>query len=338
MSGTIKPSAADITRPVGGGFDTGSIEADRRTNGVIVRDSIERMPAYEELIRSLDVEPMQVELQAMIVDIDNNKLDELGVAWQTTSQGSRGATGAFGGIGPAGPAAPVSTTPSLNRGPLPINPAVAGISLFTTIGSQERFKLRLSALAETGVAKIVSRPQVVTLANVEAILESRETIYVQVAGAYEVDLFRVTAGTSMKVVPHFIGEGDNRKVRLFVTIEDGVIRGNGAAEAGGSAIRPVVDEARVSTQVILMEGESLLLGGLAREESSRNVNKIPILGDIPYLGNLFKFQSNSSKRRERLFLISPRLVPANRTPIKDTAFIEKPAVKDFVPVAPEQIR
>jgi type III secretion protein C len=330
----VKPSAADITRPSTGGFqDGGAIEADRRTNGLIVRDSVERMPAYEELIRSLDVEPMQVELQAMIIDIDQNKLDELGVGWQTTSNGTRGATGGFGAVnnsaGISGVASPIVG---------PIQSLSGGISLFTTVGSAGRFNLRVNALAETGAAKIVSRPQVVTLANVEAILEARETVYVEVAGAYEVDLFRVSAGTSMKVVPHFIGDGENRKVRLFITIEDGVVKDPGGSGAGGAKTPPVVSEARVSTQVILMEGESLLLGGLAREETNRGVTKIPLLGDIPYLGNLFKFQTNNAKRKERLFLISPRLVPANRVPIKDTQFIEKPDVKSFTPLPEEKIQ
>jgi type III secretion protein C len=330
---TIKPSAADITRPPTSFPDAGAIEADRRTNGLIVRDSVERMPAYEELIRSLDVEPMQVELQAMIIDIDQNKLDELGVGWQTTSNGTRGATGGFGAVnssaGISGLASPIVG---------PIQSLSGGISLFTTVGSAGRFNLRVNALAETGAAKIVSRPQVVTLANVEAILEARETVYVEVAGAYEVDLFRVSAGTAMKVVPHFIGEGDNRKVRLFITIEDGVVKDPGGSGAGGAKTPPVVSEARVSTQVILMEGESLLLGGLAREETNRGVTKIPLLGDIPFVGNLFKFQTNNAKRKERLFLISPRLVPANRVPVKDTQFIEKPDVKSFTPLPEEQIR
>lgn len=329
----IKPSAADITRPPTNFPDAGAIEADRRTNGLIVRDSVERMPAYEELIRSLDVEPMQVELQAMIIDIDQNKLDELGVGWQTTSNGTRGATGGFGAVNNS---AGIIGVPTPIVGP--IQSLSGGISLFTTVGSAGRFNLRVNALAETGAAKIVSRPQVVTLANVEAILEARETVYVEVAGAYEVDLFRVSAGTSMKVVPHFIGDGDNRKVRLFITIEDGVVKDPGGSGAGGAKTPPVVSEARVSTQVILMEGESLLLGGLAREETNRGVTKIPLLGDIPIVGNLFKFQTNNSKRKERLFLISPRLVPANRVPIKDTQFIEKPEVKSFTPLPEEKIR
>jgi type III secretion protein C len=327
----IRPSFADVTRPPSGFNDAGSIEADRRTNGIIVRDSVERMPAYEELIRSLDVEPMQVELQAMIIDVDQNKLDELGVGWQTTSNGTRGATGAFGALGSNAGVGGIAS-PIIGN----IQSPTGGLSIFSTIGSAGRFNVRLNALAETGAAKVVSRPQVVTLANVEAILENRETVYVEVPGAYEVDLFRVSAGTAMKVVPHFIGEGDNKKVRLFITIEDGKFGGDFAAS--DKTKRPLVEEARISTQVILMDGESLLLGGLSREKTSRGVTKIPLLGDIPIVGNLFKYQSNNSARKERLFLISPRLIPANRVPVKDTQFIEKPEVKNYVPLPEERIR
>ena len=318
-----KPSAADITRSMGG-FDSASVEADRRTNGILVRDSVERMQSYEELIKSLDVEPMQVEIQAMIIDIDNNKLDELGVGWSARSFGDRGATGSFG-------------VTANNRGvSLGLPDQVGGLNISGILAGATKFTAKINALAETGAAKVISRPQIVTLANVEAILEARETVYVRVQGAYEVDLFRVNAGTSLKVVPHFIGDGDNRKVRLFITIEDGVI--SPPVVGAGPETPPVVSEARVSTQVILMEGESLLLGGLTREKTNRGVTKIPLLGDIPYLGNLFKYQTNSSERRERLFLISPRLVPANRIPMKDTAFIEKPSVQSLTPFQEEQIR
>jgi type III secretion protein C len=318
-----KPSAADITRSMGG-FDSASVEADRRTNGILVRDSVERMQSYEELIKSLDVEPMQVEIQAMIIDIDNNKLDELGVGWSARSFGDRGATGSFG-------------VTANNRGvSLGLPDQVGGLNVSGILAGATKFTAKINALAETGAAKVVSRPQIVTLANVEAILEARETVYVRVQGAYEVDLFRVNAGTSLKVVPHFIGDGDNRKVRLFITIEDGVIAP--AVAGAGPETPPVVNEARVSTQVILMEGESLLLGGLTREKTNRGVTKIPLLGDIPYLGSLFKYQTNSSERRERLFLISPRLIPANRVPVRDTAFIEKPAVESLTPLREEQIR
>jgi type III secretion protein C len=318
-----KPSAADITRSMSG-FDGASIEPDRRTNGILVRDSVERMQSYEELIKSLDVEPMQVELQAMIVDIDQNKLDQLGVGWSATSFGGR-ASGGFG-----------VTPNSRGVGSQGLN-LLNGISATSILAGATQFRVTVNALAETGAARIVSRPQIVTLANVEAILEAKETNYVKVAGAYDVDLFRINTGTSLKVVPHFIGEGDNRKVRLFITIEDGTF--TPASGIGADAnTPPTVNEARVSTQVILMEGESLLLGGLTREKTNRGVTKIPLLGDIPYLGSLFKYQTNSSERRERLFLISPRLIPANRIPVKDTAFIEKPAVQSITPLQEEQIK
>jgi type III secretion protein C len=317
-----RPSAADITRSMAN-VDSASVEADRRTNGILVRDSVERMQSYEELIKSLDVEPMQVEIQAMIIDIDNNKLDELGVGWSARSFGDRGATGSFG-------------VTANNRGvSLGLPDQVGGLNISGILAGATNFTAKINALAETGAARVVSRPQIVTLANIEAILEAKETVYVRVAGAYEVDLFKVNTGTSLKVVPHFIGEGDNRKVRLFITIEDGVIS---APSGAGPETPPIVNEARVSTQVILMEGESLLLGGLTREKTNRGVTKIPLLGDIPYLGSLFKYQTNSSERRERLFLISPRLIAANRIPVKDTAFIEKPAVQTIIPFMDEQIR
>ncbi len=317
-----RPSAADITRSMAN-VDSPSIEPDRRTNGILVRDSVERMQSYEELIRSLDVEPMQVEIQAMIIDIDKNRLDELGVGWSATSFGDRGATGSFG-------------VRANSRGISLGSPdQVGGLNVSGILAGATKFTAKINALAETGAARVVSRPQIVTLANIEAILEAKETVYVRVAGAYDVDLFKVNTGTSLKVVPHFIGEGDNRKVRLFITIEDGVIS---TPSGAGPETPPIVNEARVSTQVILMEGESLLLGGLTREKTNRGVTKIPLLGDIPYLGNLFKYQTNSSERRERLFLISPRLVAANRVPVKDTAFIEKPAVQTVTPFMDEQIR
>ncbi len=318
-----RPSAADITRSMAGA-DSASVEPDRRTNGILVRDSVERMQSYEEIIKSLDVEPMQVELQAMIVDIDQNKLDQLGVGWSAASFGGR-ASGGFG-----------VTQNSSGVGRQGLN-LLNGISGTSILNGATNFRVTVNALAETGAARIVSRPQIVTLANVEAILEAKETNYVKVAGAYEVDLFRINTGTSLKVVPHFIGEGDNRKVRLFITIEDGTF--TLASGIGADAnTPPTVNEARVSTQVILMEGESLLLGGLTREKTNRGVTKIPLLGDIPYLGSLFKYQTNTSERRERLFLISPRIIAANRVPVKDTAFIEKPAVQSIIPFMDEQIR
>ncbi len=335
IEGTVnsRPSAADITRSMGN-VDSASIEPDRRTNGILVRDSVERMQSYEELIKSLDVEPMQVEIQAMIIDIDNNKLDELGVGWSAKNSRSGGlpprTSGSFG-------LTPDTGVTVNNRG-ISLGLPTGGIDISGILTRGGDFKARLTALAETGAARVVSRPQIVTLANVEAILEAKETSYVPVNGAYEVDLFRVSTGTSLKVVPHFIGEAENRKVRLFITIEDGVLEKDSLIVGGINAIPPTVKEARVSTQVILMEGESLLLGGLIREKTNRGVTKIPLLGDIPYLGSLFKYQSNSSERRERLFLISPRLIAANRVPVKDTAFIEKPAVQTIIPFMDEQIR
>ncbi len=318
-----KATVADLTRPVTQ-TDGPGIESDRRSNGLIIRDSVEKMPYYEELIKQLDVEPVQIEIQAMIVDVDLDKIDQLGVGWSwqnkffNVNNVGGGTNIATGSVGSGGFRAGAGNAGAPNNG---------GLALSAVLGNNRNFLLDVKALSEDGLLRVVSRPQVVTLANVEAVLEELRTVYIQVAGAYEVDLYKVSAGTTLKVVPHPISEGGTTKIRLFVSIEDGKIDNAG----GGTSGPPDVSKAALNTQAILFEGESLLLGGLVREKTNKGVTKIPLLGDIPYLGNLFKYSSNTSERKERLFLISPRIVPANRVAQKDTQFLEKPPVTTLVP-------
>ena len=118
--------------------------------------------------------------------------------------------------------------------------------------------------------------------------------------------FNVTAGTSMKVVPHVIREGDKSRIRLLVNIEDGKI----SEEQQVDQI-PVVEKATLATQALIWEGESLLIGGLTRNANSKSGVKVPWLGDLPLIGYLFKSTASSTSQKERMFMITPRLVPAN---------------------------
>jgi type III secretion protein C len=309
-------------------YDSASIEADRRTNGIIIRDSVERMALYEELLKSLDVEPIQVEIQAMIVDVDLNKLKSLGVNWNVKWRNG------FQGSGfSANPVTnPLDGKPNYASTALANLPFASGLNFAGILGNDKNFLLSINALAQDDAARIVSRPQVTTLANVEAVIDELQTAYVSVSSAYVTDLYRVTTGTALKVVAHPIIDGDTKKIRLFLSIEDGRFPASTPDQPAIGRTVPFVERATINTQTILFEGESLLIGGLVREKSSTDVTKIPLLGDIPVLGNLFKTQSTSKERKERLFLISPRIVPTNRTPIKDAAFIEKPSVPLIVNV------
>jgi type III secretion protein C len=323
-SGAAKPVAYEQSR-TGGLYDSASIEADRRTNGIIIRDAAERMQFYEELLKSLDVEPVQVEIQAMIVDVDLNKLKSLGVNWAVKwrREGFGFNTNAVPNLRPDG-------TPNYNSSTLASLPFASGLNFAGILGGADNFLYSINALAQDDAASIVSRPQVTTLSNVEAVIDELQTAYVSVAGSYATDLYRVTTGTALKVVAHPIFDNNTKKIRLFLSIEDGRFPDKFPDQPALGRTIPFVEKATINTQAILFEGESLLIGGLVREKSSSDVVKVPLLGDIPFVGNLFKNTKTSRERKERLFLISPRIVAANRTPVADASFLEKPAVAPLV--------
>jgi len=264
-------------------IDGARIEADMRLNAIIVRDQPERLIYYDQLIQALDVEPQALEIEATIIDLNTDRLREMGINWSLTDD--RYAL-LFGGDG-------TDNSPQ-------------GGVMSLVLGGRNNFVARISAMQKQGAARIVSSPQVMTLSNVEALLDSTETFYVPVAGRDEVDLFKVSAGTTLRVTPHVFKEGDEVRIKLLVQIEDGEIN---AALVGEI---PKVTRASINTQALIGAGESLLIGGLVKVSSNEGVTKVPFLGDIPILGNLFKVRNDENHHKERLFLISPRLIPARR--------------------------
>lgn len=277
------------------------IEADPRLNAIIVRDQPDRLDRYGALIQALDIEPQALEIEATVIDINTDRLRELGINWRWSSPG--GSEFLFGN----------GTASDLNlRGGRDVTPSGRGGFISAVLGSRNNFVARISALQEEGAAKVVSSPQVLTLSNVEAIFDSSSTFYVRVAGREQVDLFNVTAGTSLRVMPHVFTDRDRTRIKLLVQVEDGNLT---AAQVDQI---PVVERSTIQTQALITEGESLLIGGMVRDSSGNGVSKVPVLGDVPVLGHLFRTDRQTSNRIERMFLITPRLAPAGR-PAGDSA-------------------
>jgi type III secretion protein C len=268
------------------------VESDPRLNAVIVRDVPSRMAVYEQLINALDVEPQLLEIEATIIDINTDRLRELGINWRWT----RGRGSLLFGNG-------TETDLRLNPllAPLDITPLANGLSFSGILGGRNDFISRITALQEQGAAKVVTNPQVVTLSNVEAVFETSNTFYVRVAGRDEVDLFNVSAGTTLRVTPHVFKDNNEVRIKLLVNIEDGALTNNRVDTL------PVVSRSALSTQALIFEGESLLVGGLVRQSNGDQVTKVPLLGDIPLVGALFRSTKKNDERIERLFLIQPRL-------------------------------
>lgn len=272
------------------------IEADPRLNAVIVRDLPERLDRYAALIKSLDVEPQSLEIEATIIDINTDRLRELGINWRY----NHGLSSLMFGNG----------TAADNRlnGQVDPTPSAKGGVISAVIGDRYPFVARITALQSDGAAKVVSSPQVVTLSNVEAVFDNSSTYYVRVAGREDVDLFNVTAGTRLRVTPHVFKDGEEApRIKLLVQIEDGGLTGQSVDNL------PIVERSGINTQALISEGESLLIGGMVRDSATAGVDKVPVLGDIPLLGNLFKTQRKGGQRIERMFLITPRLASSRAT-------------------------
>jgi type III secretion protein C len=269
------------------------IEADPRLNAVVVRDTVERLDQYGALIATLDVEPQPIEIEATIIDLNTDRLRELGINWRLEQGRS---SFLFG----RGDASDLRLRPG--QDPTPIG---QGGFANIVLGSASQFIARVNALEQQGAARVVSSPQVMTLSNVEAVFDNSKTFYVRVAGRDQVDLFNVSVGTLLRVTPHVFRDQNAVRIKLLLSIEDGTI-----SDARVDAI-PVVDRATINTQALIEAGESLLIGGMIRESDTTSEASVPVLGKLPVVGGLFRSKAGGLNRSERLILITPRL-PAQR--------------------------
>jgi type III secretion protein C len=316
------PSQPTTLRAISGQGDS-RIVADSFRNAIIVRDTADRLPMYDELIRQLDVAPQMVEIEATIIDVDKQKARSLGVNWfyrnhgitaGFTSNGPNGVPGADGMKsalalallgGKDGQA--LSSLASLFGG---------GGQIGAILGDPGHFIANVDALEADGVTHVVTHPQVITMNDTEAVIQSNQTVYVPVSGAYNSDLYNVVAGTTLRVTPHLVSENGGLQIRMMVQIDDGNIS---YSRADAQNVQyPIVSNNAVNTQAVIKDGQGLLVGGLIQDTGTNNTQKIPVLGDIPLIGYLFKTVQKQREHTERLFLITPRLIALNHVTGQET--------------------
>jgi type III secretion protein C len=250
------------------------VEADVRNNAVLIYDLPERQGMYRELITQLDVARKLVEIDAIILDIERTQLREFGVNWGFQNSRFRG---------------------GVNMAP--------GTSSQVSIENRERFYADIRALEAKGLASMVSNPSVLTLENQPAVIDFNRTQYLT-PGRENATILPVTVGTSFQVVPRVITSRGSHQIHLAVDIEDGNFN-----ETNPTPGNLDVRRGKVSTQAVMAEKRSLVVGGFHVTESSDKRNKVPLLGDIPLLGKaLFSSTERQNNRRERLFILTPRVI------------------------------
>lgn len=282
---------------VGADIDLPVIIADAASNSVFIRDWPERMKAHEDFISKLDVKEQQIEIEIHILEIQREALDALGVDWRLHGDSLDAQTGGgkttqldFSGALPGVAGAAVSSP--------------AGGALTAVLGNAGGYLLaRITALQQRGLARVSARPKVATLNNQQATMSSEQIMHVKVEAFQSAQLFSITTGTVMRVTPTANLEADGWRIKLDVHVKDGR-----ALESVVSGI-PVTTESRIDTQAVVGNGESLLLGGYEVENENDKTSGIPGLSTIPIFAKLFNHRSVSNNKFQRLFLVSPRILP-----------------------------
>ncbi len=309
-----------------------NIIADPRVNAVVVTDAEYRMDYYAKVIADLDKPVELVEIHAAIVDIDSNFSRELGINY--SGSGSFGDNVSGGGSG--GGSAAQGMFPS------PGAASDAGLSFSTLYAhGADYFLARINALEEDGQARVLGKPSVLTMDNMQASLENTSTYYIPVAGKDATDLFKVDSGTVLKVTPHIIPSENPSlpdNIKLMVSVQDDRDNGSQTFSVDTSKLAPI-KQTKINTQAIVAEGQSLLIGGYYFETQSDNDSGIPALKNIPILGGLFGTTGKKHQRMERLILITPRIVRMDKAPeipirVDDPRFSRTPTQADYTERAP----
>jgi type IV pilus assembly protein PilQ len=316
---------ASLLRGAGGGSllsDRGSVSIDERTNTLLIYDTAERIADVRRLVAALDIPVRQVLIESRIVVANDDFSRDLGVRMGVTYVTDRGQNGlisvtgtgagsdtivssGLNNINQTGSPFPVQVPSALDRYNvnLPVaNPAGRiGVAI---LGQDTLIDLELSAAQAEGRGEIVSSPRVITANQKQAVIEQGVEIPFQEAASSGATTTQFKkAVLSLTVTPQITP--DDRIIMDLEVTQDTV--GQFVPSATGGLV-PSIDTRKVITQVLVNDGETVVLGGIFETERRDAEDKVPILGDIPVLGRLFKRTSTTSNKRELLIFVTPKIL------------------------------
>ncbi len=295
----------------------GDVIADERTNAVIVTDVPSVVPAIDKLLTQLDRKTQQVEIEARVVAATRSFARDLGTqlgfGWgnSTTAVGGASSVGitptATFGLTPFYPIIGTSTPTATTGVQIPLfsnlgsTSPTSGIN-FITATNNIRLDAILTMAESRGLVKILSRPRVVTQNNIQALVRQgvRVPIVTQAQLGGPPTVTYVDAFLRLTVVPQITSEGT---IFLNVDVE------NTTPDFGQSIQgNPTLITQQATTQVLVTDGGTVVIGGVIQTNNSVQVSQVPLLGNIPYLGNLFKHTVVSTTNQELIFFITPRII------------------------------
>ncbi len=286
----------------------GQMQANAGSNALIVRDVESKIGVIKQMIDGLDIQVPQVEIEARVVQANTNYTRSLGIQWGLSNVNQLGSSngvanfraGTTGGFG-----AP--------EGNWLVNlPAtVAGLSPAPTLGFQfgradgALLDLRLSAGEALGLTKVIASPKITTLDKRDAKISQGESIPFQTVSLQGTQTTFVDANLELQVTPQITSRDPNEVAKLIMMK---VRATRNAVGARSNPAGPSIDKREANTQVLVRDGETMVIGGVYVDAQQNNVNGIPYLSRIPVLGWLFKNKVEDIARQELLIFLTPNIV------------------------------
>jgi type IV pilus assembly protein PilQ len=293
----------------------GDVVADERTNAVIVNDIPKVIPVIDRLLTQLDRKTQEVEIEARVVAATRQFARDIGTQLGFGWGNGHSAIGGNSAVG-SSPTTVSNLTPGYITVPGTGSTTGNSIPLFSNLGSTAptsgltflnasntvRIDAVLSMAESRGLLKVLSRPRVVTQNNIQAIVKQgvRVPIVTQAQLGGPPTVTYVDAFLRLTVVPQITSENT-----IFLNVDVENTTPNFAQEVQGN---PELITQQATTQVLVTDGGTVVIGGVIQTQNSININQVPILGNIPILGNLFKHVQVSTSNQELIFFITPRII------------------------------
>lgn len=308
--------ASDIAEMIGGTpsvsmlSERGMIRIDERTNTLLIRELPNNLNIIREMIKLLDIPVKQVQIEARIVTVNEGNLDELGIRWGvSSSHGQHTIGGSIEGnlthIGlyePENSADMINNFLNVNLGATSANASSIAFQV-AKLGSGTLLDLELSAMQRESKAEVISSPRLITTNKQPAYIEQGTEIpYLESSSSGATTVAFRKAVLSLKVTPQ-ITPDDRLVLDLSVTQDrPGEIVKTGTGEA------VAINTQRIGTQVLVNNGETIVLGGIFQHSTINTIDKVPLLGDLPLLRTLFRRSYQQLGKSELLIFVTPNVV------------------------------
>ncbi|WOH36182.1 type IV pilus secretin PilQ family protein [Thalassotalea fonticola] len=284
--------------------ERGSVTVDERTNTLLIRDTANSIEDIKRMINVLDIPIRQVVIESRMVTVKDNISEELGIRWGVTHNG--GDTSSSGSLEGAD-LANAGVVPSINdrlNVNLPVaDPAGAIAFQVARLADGTILDLELSAMEQENKGEIIASPRITTSNQKEAYIEQGTEIpFVQAASSGATSVTFKKAVLGLRVTPQITP--DNRIILDLIITQDT----RGDTIATGTGLATAIDTQEIGTQVLVNNGETIVLGGIYQQQVINSISKVPVLGDIPYVGWLFRTTTEFNEKKELLIFVTPRIV------------------------------